>query len=135
MGAAALLLACLGLTACGHSSSTPQTQPEKPGTSDASGPTDRVAEPGAAKPTWAPDCDEISIENIDYISGARGKPSRAAALARYRKDGDTVVFSRGDLHTANQWLIVDDRGHLRAEVELLHTRHGWLPSTVFKCAE
>jgi hypothetical protein len=109
--------AAVCLAACGASPSTP-----------------RVASDVGGKPTWG-DCHERSGMNIDYVAGARGKPSAAAAIARYRVPGDHVVMVPAHAHRNAQWLLVDDHNLIHASLELWHTPRGWLVSMVEKCAD
>jgi hypothetical protein len=85
----------------------------------------------AGKPTWA-GCHARSIENIDHVSDARGKPTARAALAPYRSPGDHVVRKQGG--ELSDWLLVDSHGAIHTFVELEHGRAGWLVGTVEKCA-
>jgi hypothetical protein len=110
-----VLTAGLLVAACGDGS-TPRVQPDV-----------------AAKPTWG-GCQERSMQNIDYLAGAKGARTRAAAVARYRVDGDRVVVRPARPHRNAQVLMVDDHNVIHHALEVWHTRHGWLVSTVETCA-
>lgn len=118
---AALLLTCLALSACGHSSDSGAPRPETAGSPKT-----------GAEPSWG--CAIRSMAFTDYGPDARGEPTRDAALASYREAGDRVVYSRGGPHEADKWLLVDDAGHIHAALELLHNKGGWLVSAAEKCS-
>jgi hypothetical protein len=114
--AAATLALGVVLAGCGHASSRPAVDPDL-----------------AGKPTWG-GCTESSTGIIDYTAGAPGEPTAGAALAAYRVDGDHVVVVPARAHMNRRWLLVDDANRIHASLELMHTRHGWLVSTVEQCA-
>ena len=116
-----LLLAGLVATAgvvlagCGHSS-RPAVEPDL-----------------AGKPTWA-GCAEHSTQITDYTADAPGEPTARAALASYRVSGDHAVRRPAGAHHHARWLLVDDANLIRVSLGLWHTEHGWLVSTVERCA-
>jgi hypothetical protein len=103
------------LAGCGHTSH-PQVQPDL-----------------AGAPTWA-GCHGRSVESIDYVSGAHGKPTALAALASYRTDGDHVVVVPAGSSQRRQWLLVGDRNVIHTALGMQHGRNGWLVDLVEKCS-
>ena len=87
----------------------------------------------AGQPTWA-GCHSRSVENIDYVSDALGKPTALAALAPYRTPGDHVVRRANRSAGIADWLLVDDHGVIHTSLELEHGRHGYLIGMVERCA-
>jgi len=87
----------------------------------------------AGKPRWA-GCHSRSIGSIDYVSGARGKPTVRAALAPYRTAGDHVVVVPARPHQNRRWLLVDEANHIHASLGLEHGGHGWLVGSAETCA-
>jgi hypothetical protein len=89
----------------------------------------------AGKPTWG-DCRSRVSQIADYGPDARGSASRAAALAKYRQEGDHVVFQPArKAHVAPAWLLVDVQNHIHASLELYHGTRGWLVSAVDRCTD
>jgi hypothetical protein len=87
----------------------------------------------AGKPTWG-GCTETSTQITDYTADAPGERTARTALASYRVDGDHVVAVPARAHQNRRWLLVDDANLIHASLELLHTDHGWLVSSVEQCA-
>ena len=114
VAAAGALALGVVLAGCGHSSH-PQVQPDL-----------------AGRPTWA-GCHGRSVENIDYVAGAHGKPTALAAIAPYRTPGDHVVRRPDHASDLADWLLVDDHGGIHASLELEHGRNGFLVGMVEKC--
>jgi hypothetical protein len=101
------------------------------GCGDASRP---VVEPATAgKPTWG-GCQEHTMQITDYVADARGARTRTAALASYRIDGDHVVDRPARPHRNAQVLLVGDDDVIHDVLELMHTRNGWLVSSVESCS-
>jgi hypothetical protein len=88
----------------------------------------------AGKPTWG-ECQERSIQAIDYVADAPGATSRAAALAPYREEGDHVVDHPAGPHRNAQVLLVDAGNVIHHALELSHTENGWLVGMVDTCAD
>jgi hypothetical protein len=114
-GALALGAALVG---CGDTSPRPHVDPDIAG----------------KKPTWD-GCQLRSVQAIDYVADAPGAKSRAAALARYRVDGDHVVDRPPRAHRNARVLLVDEDDVIHHALELRHAEHGWLVSMVEACAD
>jgi hypothetical protein len=111
--AGALALSAV-LVGCGDASSRPHVDPDV-----------------AGKPTWG--CQTRATQAIDYAVDAPGAKSRAAAIARYRVDGDHVVDRPAHAHRLPQVLLVDADNVIHHELELWHTENGWLVTMVEGC--
>jgi hypothetical protein len=88
----------------------------------------------AAKPTWG-GCKNFVGQHIDYTVDAHGAPTRAAALADYRQEGDHVVDRPKRPHRNARVLLVDDRDVIHHALELWHSQDGWLVTMVQKCTD
>jgi hypothetical protein len=85
------------------------------------------------KPVWL--CQEHVGQFIDYAQDARGAKTRTAALASYRAAGDHVVRVPRRAGQLPHVLLVGHADVIHASVELWHTQHGWLVTSVEKCAD
>jgi hypothetical protein len=116
-GAPALVIS-LVLVATGCGTSQPGGHPEVPSE--------------AARPTWG-GCGTHSLQNLDYVAGARGVSTLAKALMPYREPGDHLVLRPARAHRNPAWLLVDERNVIETAVEVWHTHGGWLVSMVDRC--
>ena len=75
------------------------------------------------------------MQITDYVAGASGYKTRAAALEPYRVAGDRAVERPARAHRNARVLLVGDGDVIHHAVELTHTGNGWLVSTVEACAD
>jgi hypothetical protein len=110
------------LTACATETTT---RPDKP---LAGGPT--------ATATWPVDCREHVGEARDYVSSAKGYPSRTTALlAEAPGPGYRLEQVPPEAHRrASWWIVAIKTDEIYARASVFHGHRGWLVDELERCA-
>ena len=97
---------------------------------------DHLGQRPATTATWPSDCRERVGEARDYISAAKGFPSRAEALlAEAPASGYRLERVAPAAHRQVSWLIVNSKtDEIYARASVFHGQRGWLVDELERCA-